>query len=97
MKTIFQNSALFLLPIIVLLLFIPINVRKQYEGLSGDCANHAIWIYDRIVKNETPIDIAFIGSSHTMHAVNDKSLTENSHGKNITNLGYCRFGRNLIC
>lgn len=77
-----------------MLIVIPVNDRSKFEGLSGDCVNHAIWIHDRIVNNNTPIDIAFIGSSHTMYAINDDLIT-NKLGQKITNLGYCRFGRNL--
>lgn len=76
------------------MIVIPVNDRRKFEGLSGDCANHAIWIHDRIVNNNSPIDIAFIGSSHTMHAINDELIT-NKSGQRTTNFGYCRFGRNL--
>lgn len=56
------------------------------------------WIYDRIFKSRTPIDIAFIGSSHTICAVNDSLLEARLVTRrkvHIANLGYCRLGRNL--
>jgi hypothetical protein len=99
MKQILLKIALFfsLLAIPLVTLFIlPYSEEFAYHYIEHDCYNHGAWIYDRIVHNPAPIDIAFIGSSHTIHAYQDKKLTE-SLGRNyqITNLGYCRYGRNL--
>lgn len=53
-------------------------------------------MYDRMFEQSTPIDIAFLGSSHTISGLDDsliQSLLLNP--KSIVNLGYCRLGRNL--
>lgn len=43
-----------------------------------------------------PVDIAFIGSSHTIHAFQEKKMEEIlGPDYHLANLGYCRYGRNL--
>lgn len=99
MKQILLKIALFFsllaIPFVALFIF-PYSEEFAYHYIEHDCYNHGAWIYDRITNNPTPIDIAFIGSSHTIHAYQDKKMEEmlgtNDH---IVNLGYCRFGRNL--
>ena len=43
------------------------------------------------------MDIAFIGSSHTINGINDRLIEKNLEmaGQNVANFGYCRLGRNL--
>jgi hypothetical protein len=97
MKQFIIHIILFLLPLGVLILILPVNKRLEYQGLNNDCFDNGIWIHDRIINNEKPIDIAFLGSSHTINGIND-SLIEtklNEFDVNVTNLGYCRLGRNL--
>jgi len=54
-------------------------------------------MYDRLYNNKTPIDLAFIGSSHTINAITEHSIQQaaNCEQLNIVNLGYCRMGRNM--
>lgn len=81
----------------MLIILLPINKRSKYIGLENDCSNHAIWIYDRLFNNAKPVDIAFLGSSHTLNSINDKLIEDKlkkSH-LNVVNFGYCRLGRNL--
>lgn len=73
----------------------PIERRMLFQHLTNDCANRSIWIYDRIFENHKPIDIAFLGSSHTMNGINDNLIQERLN-INTVNLGYCRFGEDLI-
>ncbi len=99
MKQILLKIALFfsllMIPIVALFLT-PYSKEFAYHYIENDCYNHGAWIFDRITKNKTPIDIAFIGSSHTIHAFQEKKMEEmlgsNYH---LANLGYCRYGRNL--
>jgi hypothetical protein len=86
MKKLIRNSVAFLIPILLVLVILPVNNRLKYQGLSDDCSNHGIWLHDRIHINETAIDIAFLGSSHTSNNINSQTAV---------NLGYCRFGRNF--
>jgi hypothetical protein len=94
MKKLFKNIALFLLPLLLLLYFLPIDKKLQYSGLTGDCHRHAFWIHDRIFWNTNDVDVAILGSSHTMNGVNDEILTLESNNQTITNFGYCRLGLN---
>lgn len=95
MKKLYLHIFLLLLPLLLLILFIPIDKRMRFQNMENDCFNHGIWIYDRIFNNSTPIDIAFFGSSHTINAVNDILIEENKNGLHVVNLGYCRLGMNL--
>jgi hypothetical protein len=99
MKPILLKIALFfsliLIPVLTLFLA-PYSEEFAYHFIKDDCYNHGAWIYDRIVKNPTPVNIAFIGSSHTIHAFQDKKIEEIlGSDYRIANLGYCRYGRNL--
>jgi len=99
MKQVLLKIALFfslLMVPFVVLFKIPYSNEFAYHFIEGDCYNHGAWIFDRITRNMTPIDIAFIGSSHTIHAIQDKRI-EKMLGTNdhLVNLGYCRSGRNL--
>jgi hypothetical protein len=95
MKKLVRNLLFFILPVLIIISLIQVNKRSNYLGLKDDCANHGIWIYDRITSNNKKIDIAFIGSSHTINGINDKLISERLKTKEAVNFGYCRFGRNL--
>ncbi len=99
MKRILLKIALFfsmvIIPFLVLFLM-PYSKEFAYHFIENDCYNHGAWIYDRINRNSTPIDIAFIGSSHTIHAFQERKIEEMlGGGFHVANLGYCRYGRNL--
>lgn len=97
MKKLVIHIILFILPLLLLLLIIPINKRLRYINLKDDCFNHGIWLHDRIFENPLPIDIAFLGSSHTINGVDDSKIETVLKEKqmHVANLGYCRLGRNL--
>lgn len=86
-----------LLPVIVCVLcfFIPTPRIFNYHYIKDDCYNHGSWIFDRIAQNNTPVDVAFIGSSHTIHAFNEPIIEKKLIGLHVANFGYCRMGRNL--
>jgi len=93
----YKHIILFLLPVMILILILPVNKRLKYQGLENDCFNHAIWIYDRIYNNSKPMDIVFLGSSRTINGINDKLIEQELKEYNmaVVNFGYCRLGRNL--
>ncbi len=99
MKQTLRKTALFVLLLacpVLALFFTSYSPEFAFHFVENDCYNHGAWIYDRIIHNPTPIDVAFIGSSHTIHAFQEekmeKQMDSNYH---LTNLGYCRYGRNL--
>ncbi len=73
----------------------PVDRRLVYQGLKNDCFGHGLWIHDRIYRNPAPIDVAFLGSSHTINGINDRLIDEIVPPAQVVNLGYCRFGRNF--
>ena len=98
MKRFLHRLGLFSLPLLVAaigLLLLPVDRRQRYAYLKDDCFNHGLWIHDRLFRQETPVDLAFLGSSRTLCAVNDEELSKNLD-QEVVNLGYCRLGRNLI-
>jgi len=84
-------------PLIVLLVFlIPIGEERTYSMIGYGCLNRGHWLQKRLARKES-IDIAFIGSSHAIHAVNEEVFAKH-HGtavKNVANLGHCRYGRDM--
>jgi len=95
MKKLFIYTGLFLLPMLLLVCLLPIDRRLAYAGLEGDCFNHGIWVHDRIFEQGEAIDIAFLGSSHTLNGVDDSLISDKLPQVQAANLGYCRLGRNL--
>jgi hypothetical protein len=97
MKKFLLRLILFMLPLLVILLALPVNKRLFYRGLKENCMNQGIWIYDRINNNSKPVDIVFLGSSHTCNGISDSLIERLLAEKNlkVVNLGYCQLGNNL--
>ena len=97
MKKLILHSVLFLLPLLIVIAIIPVDKRLKYKELKDDCLNKGIWIHDRIHINTSPIDIAFLGSSHTINAIDEAVIESQLADSNleVANFGYCRLGRNL--
>lgn len=79
----------------VVLLYLPFSkeFRSNYRK-NVDC--NTSWMYYRMYENKTPIDIAFVGTSHTGCGVNDSLISrEVGPSLNVANLAYCTKGRNL--
>ncbi|MEI6507530.1 MAG: hypothetical protein WCO54_03550 [Bacteroidota bacterium] len=98
MKKFLTYSAFFILPLLVLcLLLFAIPYSREFAYMSKnnqDC--NTSWIYHRLFKNDTKIDIAFIGTSHTGCAINDELIEQNLDSfTHVANLAYCGGGRNL--
>ncbi len=95
MKKLTLHLLLFLFPIFLGILIIPISPKQLSSGLKNDCHNRASWMYSRLYENSKPIDLAFIGSSRTMNSVNDRELQQELPQLSTVNFAYCRYGRNL--
>jgi len=102
MKKFITKLLLLSIPVVlasVLILAGPYDKKFAYRYLQGDY-QMATWIYDRIFEREDPIDVAFIGTSHTLYGVNDSLIELNISrqlGKKVrvTNLGLPHFGTNV--
>jgi hypothetical protein len=85
----------FLIPVALVVFFLPVNRRDASAALHEDCFNHAIWLHDRLFINPKPADVVFFGSSRTVNGVNDSLLNRRITNIHFLNAGYCRFGTNL--
>lgn len=83
-----------LLAVVSMLFILPADRRFNIWFAHDNCMEVGLRQYDRVVLDTTPIDVAFIGSSHTLSAINTDILNTNGVVE-VENLGYCRFGRNL--
>ncbi len=63
---------------------LPQNKLLRYQALNDGKAPTAYWIYERIHMDPTPIDIAFIGSSHTGLSVHTRRLEDDLAKQGIT-------------
>ncbi len=93
---------LFLLPVLLViagLLIIPLNKKQGYSFMQDNCLGKSNWIYNRLFERDENIDIAFIGTSHIMDAVDEDVAADfmkrRGVKRGIANLGYCRIGRNM--
>ena len=100
-KFIYRVVRFSLLPIIgVVLLFVaPADKKYHFSYTHNNCLGQGTWIYNRLYEDSTPIDVAFVGSSHMTCAINDSLLeryfTDKGRTVHPANIGYCRLGRNL--
>ena len=102
MKKFLTRLALFGSPFLVawlLMMIVPLDREYAYSYAEKDSPNFP-FVYGRIFENLQPVDLAFIGTSRTMAAVDDGTLEQtlsSSYGKElkIANLGVNRNGRNL--
>jgi len=88
---------LLMLPAILLLL--PIDKKYQYAFVKNACSLKSNYIYHRIYEDTLPIDVVFLGSSHTMCGINDSIVQQvlDDHGLHlqVSNMGFCRLGRDM--
>lgn len=103
MKKFLARFCLFLLlpmAACVFVLFQPLDREYAWKSLPDDCDGRGAWIWHRLYADTLPVDIAFLGSSHTIDGIQDTLISsafdKNGTGKIAANLGYCRFGREML-
>lgn len=77
--------------------FVPDSPYTRYRLLDIGAYKAATWIYERIHFDDTPIDVAFFGTSHTMNGI-DSLVVEKSLGKEdtrVVNFAIPHFGRDM--
>lgn len=97
MKRFLFKIVIFILPFMVaaiILLQMPIDKKFAYTTIENSCYNRGAYVYSRIFENPEPIDVAFIGTSHTMCAINDSILTASSPNYTYANVTFCWQGVN---
>jgi hypothetical protein len=104
MEKFLSRFFLFAVPLLACAIFLflfPVDRKYAYDFISkGGCQGRPPWIYQRVFEDTTRIDVAFIGTSHTLNSVNDALIEKtifDSTGKNIScrNLAFCGFGRDF--
>jgi len=104
MRKFCRHIALFLLPFTTVA-FLILNFEPErvtlWNSYPDDCDTRGQWIAEVIFNSTEPIDVAFLGSSHTINGIQDSlagALLSSNENLRAVNLGYCRFGpeMNLI-
>lgn len=86
----------------ILLFQVPREPKQAYHFVREDCYSHGNWIYQRIFEQDLPVDVAFLGTSVSIHAVYDSLIQEVIQDSlnlerpiTLSNFGYCRPGLDL--
>jgi hypothetical protein len=87
------------------MVLLPHNRYIRFQDLRVEAYARLGWIYERIHFDPTPIDIAFVGTSHTLNGVDAAAVAEAvQHGGrrseaappvHATNLAFPAYGRNM--
>jgi hypothetical protein len=85
---------------LVLLSLLPNDKYLRYKALDIGVYSKASWIYERIVISNTPIDIAFVGTSHTLNGIDSKLIEDSLNLEledklHVANFAMPHFGRDL--
>ena len=102
MKRFFKNILLFFIPFLIgiIAVFLASYPKEFAYGYRNNVDCNTSWIYYRLFENATPIDIAFLGTSHTGCGINDSLIettlvNDYAFNKKVANLAYCTNGRNI--
>jgi hypothetical protein len=81
-------------------LAIPHDRYIRWQDMHAEAWARLGWMYERIHFDPTPIDIAFIGTSHSMNGIDGgavrAALAEAGGGcRDVVNFGFPSYGRNL--
>ena len=81
-------------------LLIPHDRYIRWQEMRLEAWARLGWIYERIHYDQTPIDIAFIGTSHTMNGIDGSAVQAalaDPPGacRQVVNFGFPSYGRNL--
>lgn len=83
----------------VVILCLPKNKSLAYKALQQDYVKGG-WIYNRVAEDKRPVDIAFVGTSHTEGNVNDALIEQGlndefQHLFHVANMAIPQHGRNM--
>ena len=78
---------------------LPHDPYIRWQSTQTEAYARLGWAYERIHYDPTPIDVAFIGTSHTMNGINGplihQTLAAGGRCLKVTNLAIPQYGRNL--
>jgi hypothetical protein len=83
-----------------LMILIPNNPYIRWQDMRVEAYARLGWIYERIHDDPTPIDVAFLGTSHTMNGVNASVVAagmSKAEGRCVhaVNFAIPQYGRNM--
>ena len=87
--------------VLIGLVLLPDDRYLRFKQASSESIHYlrAKWIYERIHFDRTPIDIAFIGTSHTQSAIDsrivEEALVERGKELHVVNFAIPHLGRDL--
>jgi hypothetical protein len=82
------------LALLVALSLLPDDKYIRYRQVGGD-GQKAGWIYERLHFDPEPVDVAFLGTSHTMRAVDAERIEAGLRGVRVASLAMPYHGQNL--
>lgn len=99
-KRFFALTAALVLAIIVGACLLPHDRHLRFASLQEAPVVKAGWIYERVHDDRTPIDVIFIGSSHTVFGVDSAEIERNEEGLlgrdvHVVNFALEHFGRDV--
>jgi len=99
-KRFFALTAALILAIIVGACLLPHDRHLRFASLQEAAVVKTGWIYERIHDDPTPIDVIFIGSSHSVFGVDSAEVERNvrrliGQDVHVTNFALQHFGRDV--
>jgi hypothetical protein len=99
-KRFFALTAALILAIIAGACLLPHDRHLRFASLQEPAVVKAGWIYERIHDDPTPIDVVFIGSSHSVFGVDSAEIERNVRGLigqdvHVVNFALQHFGRDV--
>ena len=87
------------LGVLVSFTLLPHDKYLRYQALNDGQAPNAYWVYERINRDPTPIDVAFVGTSRTAFSIHGGRMQEDfarsGTPANVANLHIVKMGRNM--
>ncbi len=91
--------------VIAIMLVLPHDRYIRWQALRTEVYARLGWVYERIHFDQTPIDVAFIGTSHTLNGVDAAAVNQELAAEGVrtadgrcivtSNLAIPEYGRNL--
>lgn len=85
--------------ILVAVALLPDSSYTRYRLLNVGAYKLATWAYERIHFDTTPVDVVFIGTSHTMNGIDSElveaKLNQNGGAAHVVNFAIPHFGRDM--
>jgi hypothetical protein len=71
------NTITLSLALLITMTMLPYNDYIKYQGIKTGVYEKSKWLYERSFFDETPVDVAFFGTSHTLLGINASVIQTN--------------------